>query len=338
MIENAMDKMFRREKEIIKSKNDIGNKENVLITGIGGFVGSHLANTLKNRGCKVIGIVRDMIPSDWLMDAFNGCTILNGDIRNRDFMKRIIKHYQIEYVYHLASFAYVKQARNLAYEAFDTNVMGTLSILEACKNNKNFEKGNGNIIVLNTDKVYGEKMNAVESDNYDWSEPYATSKSCQGFLAKTYGEVYDMNIKVAHSCNIFGYDPFNDRLIPNTIKACIRGRKPVIYTNDKSIREYVFINDAVDAIYSLSSDVYDKDSYNISTGYIFNQEDIVNQIIKYYNDINFENIIPSFIEGNLPKQIQNESMKSVNWSWHPSWKFEDGLHETIDNFMIYKTD
>lgn len=337
--ENIMEKMFGVAKEYKEMKKiDIKNDNNVLITGIGGFVGSHVANTLKDRNSKIIGIMRDTIPSDWLSDALFGCTILNGDIRNRDFMRRVIKHYDINVVYHLASFANVKQAKNLVYETFNTNVMGTLSLLEACKSSGRFEKGDGKIIVLNTDKVYGEKLEATEEDKYDWSEPYATSKSCQGFISKMFRTNYDLDVKVAHSCNIFGYDAFNDRLVPNTIKNCIKGKSPVIYNNDNSIREYIYIEDLVDALYLLTSDYNSKDSYNISTGYIYNQKEIVLKIIEYYNDINFESLTPVYVDGKLPKQIQNESMKSVNWNWSPQWTFDDGIRETVDNFLIYRND
>ena len=337
--ENVMEKMFGIAKEYKEMKKaEVKTDNNVLITGIGGFVGSHLANTLKDRNTNIVGIVRDSIPSDWLSDALFGCTILNGDIRNRDFMRRVIKHYDINVIYHIASFANVKQANNLVYETFDTNVMGTLSVLEACKNSRRFEQGDGKIIVLNTDKVYGEKLEATEDDKYDWSEPYATSKSCQGFISKMYREIYNLDVKSAHSCNIFGYDPFNDRLIPNTIKNCIKGKSPVIYNNDSSIREYIYIDDVVDALYMLTSDYYNKYAYNINTGFVYNQKDIVLKIIEYYNDINFENIEPTYADGKLPKQIQNESMKSINWNWAPQWSFDDGIRETVDNFLIYRYD
>ncbi len=332
---NIMEQMFGKKKEV---KIDEDEKQNVLITGVGGFIGSHLANMLKMHN-NVIGIIRDVIPSDWLNNALSGCTIVQGDIKDRDFVRRIVEHYDVNDVYHIAAFANVKQAHKNPVEAFNSNVMGTLSVLEACRLNGNFfEDRTGNVIILNTDKVYGERLEAVETDCYQPSEPYATSKCCQGFISKTYKDTYDMRIKLAQSCNAFGYDAFNSRLIPNVIKSCIRGKSPLIYTNDNSIREYVYVEDLINALYMLTSDNQDKFSYNISTGWIYNQKDIAMKIIEYYNDINFESITPKFGKGNVPKQIQNQSMKSINWSWTPTWSFEDALEETVDLFMIYKYD
>lgn len=337
---NIMDSFFSSDYKKI-NKSDISEKDNVLITGIGGFVGSNLANLIKTRGSNVIGILRDHIPSDWISNALTGCTIINGDIKNKDLVRRVIEHYDINQIYHIAAAANVKQAHHNPYEVFETNVMGTASILEAARLSKKFNFDNpkmGNIVILNTDKVYGEKMNATENDTYETSEPYATSKCCQGFMAQTYRSTYDMNIKVAHSCNIFGFDPFNNRLIPNVIKKLVKGESPIIYTNDNSIREYIFVNDVVEALFLLMSDTYDKLRYNIRTGYIYNQKEIIEMILKYWNDINFDNITPIYEEGNIPKQIQNESMSTINWDWTPTWSFEEAIKETVDLMMIYKFD
>lgn len=335
--DNIMESMFGKGKEV--KIDDKEEKANVLITGIAGFIGSHLADMLKTRNTNIVGIVRDVIPSDWINNALSGCTIVQGDIKDKDFIRRIIEHYEINNVYHIAAHAQVKQAHKNPYEVFNTNVMGTASVLEACRQSKNFDANStGNIVILNTDKVYGEKLDAIETDCYQSSEPYATSKCCQGFIAQTYRNTFDINIKIAHSCNVFGYDAFNNRLIPNIIKSCIRGKSPVIYINDNSIREYIYIEDLVNALYLLTSDNNDKMMYNIRTGWIYNQKDIALKIIEYYNDINFENISPKYAEGVVPKQIQNESMKSVNWGWLPEWTFNDALAETIDSFMIYKYD
>lgn len=338
--ENIMDKFFDSEPKKIK-KSDISQKDNVLITGIGGFVGSHLANVMKNRGKSVVGILRDLIPSDWLSNALSGCTIVNGDIRNKELTRRVIEHYNINQIYHIAAAANVKQSHNNPYEVFDSNVMGTVSVLDAARLSGRFNINNsncGNIILLETDKTFGERLNADENSPYQSSEPYATSKCCQGFVAQCYRSTYDINIKIGHSVNIFGFDPFNDRLIPNTIKKLVKGESPTIYTNDDSIREYVFVNDLIDALYSLMSDTYDKQTYNIRTGWIYNQKDIVEKIAEYWNDINFDNVVPIYEKGNIPRQIQNESMTSVNWNWSPSWTFDEAIQETVDLFMIYKYD
>lgn len=302
---------------------------NILITGIGGFVGSNLANTLKNRGDNVVGIIRDVLPSEWLDDALDGTTLIRGDIRNFDILKRVIGHYDIDQIYHIAASAQVKQAYKYPIEVYESNVMGVVNVLEACRQVGHDDK---KVVLLNTDKTYGEKLKAIETDAYQPSEPYATSKCCQGFIAKSYAYTYDMNVKIVHSINIFGYDPFNSRLISNVVKACIRGEKPVIYTNDKSIREYVYIDDTINGLIDVMNNREDHDVYHIHTGWVANQKDIVLQIARYFNtDCEHK-------DEHIPHQIQEDTLDSIHWDWKPKYTFDNALKETIDKFIQYKDD
>jgi nucleoside-diphosphate-sugar epimerase len=307
-----------------------GEEMNILITGPRGFVGSHLSKFLKNKDDNnVVGIVRDEIPSEWLKNALEGVTIVEGDIRDEKLMKRVIGHYDIDQVYHIAAFAQVKQAYKNPVDVFESNVMGTVNILEACRQ---INKDDIKILVLNTDKVYGERLNAVETDPYTESEPYATSKSCQGLIAKCWLKTYGMDIKMTHSVNIFGYDPFNSRLISNVVKSCIKKEKPVIYTNDNSIREYVYIDDVIQALERIMNRENKHNIYNIHTGWVYNQKDVILLISKYFNtDCEYK-------EGNVPMQIQEETLNSVNWDWKPSISFEEAITRTIEKFIEYKYD
>lgn len=313
-------------------------KNNVLITGMNGFIGSHLSELVKSKNDNVIAIVRDSLPSLWLSKVYKNVTIIQGDIRNYNLVKRVINHYDVNQVYHLASFANVKQAYKDPFEVYTSNINGTLNILEACRTIESFNKNDGKIVVLNTDKVYGEKMDAIETDVYCHSEPYATSKCCQGFMVKSYQYTYDINIKMAHSCNVFGYDLFNSRLVSNIIKNCMVEKSPVIFTNDNSIREYVYVEDTVNALYRIMNSENLKDTYNINTGWIYNQKDLILKIIENYNELMQTNIIPKYEIGNIPIQIQNESMSSINWDWKPKWDINDALKTTISKFFEYRKD
>lgn len=307
---------------------------NILITGISGFVGSHLANRLK-RDNNVIGIIRDSISSRWLDETLDNITLIRGDIRNFDIVQRTINHYDIDQVYHIASFANVKQAHKFPIHVYENNVMGTINVLESIRQ---INKDRIKCLIFNTDKVYGELLNANENDCYDASEPYATSKACQGLIARSYIKTYDMPIKISHCPNIFGYDPNNSRLISNVVKACIRGENPKIFLNDRSIREYIFIDDALDAVTRIVNDDMSEDEkkhhiYNIRTGYIYNQEQVILKILERFPELE-----AIYEEGDIPRQIQEETMSSIHWNWKPNWTFEQGIKETIEKFEYYEDD
>lgn len=311
--------------------------KNILITGIGGFVGSHLVNYLKQRGDNnIVGIIRDQIPSMWLDEALDNVVLVQGDIRNFGLLKRVIGHYSIDQIYHFAASAQVKEAWKDPIGVFQTNVIGTVNLLEAVRKIDNGNNGNGNkirVLIFNTDKIYGEKLNATEDDCYEASEPYATSKCCQGLIGLSYKKTYDMNVVMTSCCNIFGYDPFNSRLIPNVVKQCILGQSPIVYTNDRSIREYIFIDDVVDAVTRIMNKENMWNIYNISTGYVFNQKDVIARILEHFPDIS-----PTLKDGQLPIQIQEETMSSLHWDWKPSVGFDEGLKKTIEQFEYYEDD
>ena len=104
-------------------------------------------------------------------------------------------------------------------------------------------------------------------------------------------DTYGMNIVMSHCCNVFGYDPYSNRIIPNVIKKCLKGQSPLIFTNDDSIREYVYVEDKVAAIENLMND-YDKiGSFNISTGWVYNQKDIVLKILEH-----FDGLAPKYVD------------------------------------------
>jgi CDP-glucose 4,6-dehydratase len=300
---------------------------NVLVTGANGFIGSHLVNRLKNKH-NVVSLVHNVVPGQWHDDAIDGTVEINCDIRDTASLRRILARYQIDQVFHTAAISLVKTAHRDPIGVFDVNVMGTVALLEAYR-----QVGGGRVLVLNTDKVYGEGLESTEENRYKHSEPYGASKCCQGFVVLSYLETYDMDIVMSHSCNVFGYDPYSNRIIPNVVKACLKGKSPLIFTNDDSIREYIYVEDVLSAFESLMNDSKHKGPRNISTGYIFNQKDIVLKILE-----RFDGLEPKYVEGDVPAQIGEQSLKSVKWDWKPTWAFDDAIEATIAKFSEYEND
>jgi dTDP-glucose 4,6-dehydratase len=188
-------------------------------------------------------------------------------------------------------------------------------------------------LILNTDKVYGEGLGQTEDKSYVHGEPYQASKCCQGFIARSYMDTYGMKIVMPHSCNVFGYDPYSDRIVPNVVKKCLQGGSPIIFTNDDSLREYIYIEDMLDALTRLMKEDSLLGSYNISTGWVYNQKDVVLEILKH-----FPNSEPKYVEGDLPPQILEQSLESNRWDFEPSWTFGAALKATIEFFDRYQDD
>jgi nucleoside-diphosphate-sugar epimerase len=299
----------------------------ILVTGANGFVGTHLVNKLKKDNT-VVSLVHNNIRGAWQREALDGTVIVNTDIRSLLDLKRIIARYQIDQVYHLASLAIVKTAHSDPFSTFDINTMGTVAVLEACRT-LDVER----VLVMCTDKVYGSVLRAHEDFNYPKSnEPYAASKICQAIVVGSYIHTYDMDVVMAHSCNIFGYDPFSNRIVPNVVKRCLRGQNPRIFTNDTSIREYVYVGDVVDALISMMR-LTGRGSYNIVSGSILNQEQVVRKILDLFPYLEEE-----YMKGDLPNQIAEQSLSTIRWDWRPSWSFHDAIETTIALFKTYSED
>lgn len=302
----------------------------VLVTGASGFIGSHLVNSLKHER-RVVSLVHDEVPSRWLDETLDGTVKVRGDVRDFGLMRRVINQYEVSEVLHLAARANVKQAYKDPINVYDVNINGTISVLEACR-----QLDVKKTLVLITDKVYGEKVDATEDDPLQPSEPYATSKIVQQQIAESYSKTYGMDIVIPHSCNVFGLDLHSNRIFPNVIKSCIRGENPMVFTNDHSIREYIYVDDLVDALRTMMyTEGFPKymGTFNVSTGWVYDNEQIVLKILEH-----FPSLKPKYVDRDLPPQIQRQTMKSIRWSWKPERSFDDAVGLTIADFLKYRED
>lgn len=300
----------------------------ILVTGANGFVGTHLVNELKRENM-VVGVAHNGVLGEWQREALDGVVTVNLDIRNMSDIKRVLARYQIQEVYHLAALAIVKTAHTDPLNTFDVNIMGSASVLEAARQT-DVQK----TVIMCTDKVFGSGRNLDEFVPFDkHPEPYAASKVCQAVIVGSYIYTYEMDVAMLHSCNIYGYDPYNDRIVPNVVKKCLRGESPLIFTNDPSVREYIYVKDVVNALMVLMARESTSGSYNASTGAVYSQDDMVRKILVLFPDIS-----PVLVEHPIPKQLHEQSLKSNKWRWTPWWSLDQGLAETIEQFKKYSKD
>lgn len=295
----------------------------ILVTGASGFVGSHLVKHLIDKGEEVVSLVHDFKSSKWLDEALTKSIIARGDIRDFHFLKRVLNQYNISKVYHLAAQSIVKHAWKDPINTFDVNAMGTVSLLEACRQLK-VER----VMVQSTDKVYGNTMNASTKSPLKPTEPYGTSKICADIIAQSFIKTYDMDIVISRCCNIYGYD-WNNRIIPNTIKTCLMKQNPIIYKNDSSKRQYIYIEEALEMFLNFMSGHYLSGPYNVATSQIKGQKDVVLEILKH-----FPSLKPKYVEKPSLKEIHSQSMNpGLNVTGQVS--FPKGIKLTIKAFRKY---
>lgn len=297
---------------------------NILCTGAAGFIGSHLCNVLKEEN-EVVALLRDYVPTTWVDQALTGCVLVHGDVRSLPLLRRIITDYSVQWVFHLASQAIVKQAALNPLETFDTNVMGTVNVLEACRQ-LDVEK----VHVQSTDKVYGETLDAREESPLKATEPYGASKVAVDVIAQAYMKTYGMRILVPRSANVFGLD-YSPRIIPNTVRACLQGENPVVYEGEKeSARQYIYVDDEVETLIFLMKEF--SGVVNIP-GHFKTQEQVVLEVLRHFSSLK-----PSYVAREAPREIQRQSMLGHIVRDEPKTSFEEGIMLTVELFKEYWDD
>lgn len=232
----------------IEKKYDLSfyNKKKVFITGHTGFKGSWLCKMLTMYGADVMGYALEppTNPSLFLLtDVSNNIISVIDDVRNREHLETAILEYQPEIVLHLAAQPLVRESYKNPVNTYETNVMGTVNILEAvrkCKSVKSF-------LNVTTDKVYFNHECAngyIETDPLDGYDPYSNSKSCSELITHSYQRSFfsepkhNVAISTVRAGNVIGGGDFaSDRIIPDCVRAALES-KEIIVRNPHSIRPY----------------------------------------------------------------------------------------------------
>lgn len=211
----------------------------VLVTGGAGFIGGHLVKKLVETGFKVM--VWDIVVKP--LGKFAKFERL--DVRDGEKVKQGFREFKPDFVFHLAAQAIVGSAYELPSEALETNVMGTVNVLEAARKS-DFVKG---IIVASSDKAYGklDQGKYQETDALRGDHPYDVSKSCADLICQAYYKTYGLPVVVTRFGNVYGEGDLHfDRIIPGICKSLIKKKTLEIRSNGKYIRDYLYVKDVVD--------------------------------------------------------------------------------------------
>jgi CDP-glucose 4,6-dehydratase len=310
--------------------------KNCLVTGGSGFLGSSMIERLKNAEEKVISVERDQGSNPFTRVSPN--VTVRGDIRDYNFIRRIIADYEIEEVYHFASQAIVKTCANDPYTTYDINVMGTVSLLEACRNSGTTVK---NIIISTSDKAFGHSdiLPYTEKTPLNPLYTYETSKTCQQLIALSYFHNYGIPTKIVACSNIYGPgDPNITRIVPNTILNLLHNKSAMLNEGvAEYIREFIYITDVIDAFIRVARFGTHGEVYCCGgTGYltIF---DLIAKICALLRkdpekNITFFKKVDNFKE--IDKQwIDSSKLKSIGWK--PNISLDEGLKLTIEYYSNF---
>src|SRR3989338_162293 len=307
---------------------------NVLVTGADGFIGSHIAKALVDKGAVVTTIVRDVKKTSNIdvLGLRNKVSIIHGDLVNFHDCERTINEYDIQFVFHIAAQAIVGPANRSPLSTFESNIKGTWNILEACRLSKTV-KG---LIVASSDKAYGQqkKLPYTEESPLNGYYPYDASKACAEILARCYYMTYNLPLAITRNANTYGPADMNmSRIIPDVITTILRGEQPVIRSDGTPERDYMYIKDAVSAYLALAENLHRKEvigqAFNFGTGKPVKVIELYNKIIKLMG----RSIKPKIL-GEAKNEIDRQYLSIEKarriLKWQPKYGLSDGLKETID--------
>jgi len=321
---------------VIEKQKNFWCDKRVLVTGATGFVGSWLCKSLVEKGAQVIALIRDWDPSSDLLrsQTVNKISVVTGQLEDYNTVERAINEYAVDTVIHLGAQAIVGVANRSPFSTFEANIKGTYCLLEACRQHKFMVK---RIIVASSDKAYGDSNVLPYKEDMPplGKHPYDVSKSCADLISQSYYHTYGLPIVVARCGNIYGGGDLNwSRIIPHTVRALYKGEVPVIRSDGLFIRDYVFIDDAVDAYLTmaqmLDNPKVQGEAFNFGPEKPLTVLDVVKTICYLMGKNHVLPIILNEAHNEIKAQYLCSEKAKKQLFWEPNFSLEDGLKRTID--------
>ena len=314
----------------------------VFITGHTGFKGSWLCRILINAGALVTGYSLDA-PTEPSLYKIAGIekqiTSIRGDIRDYQALKAAVDRTQPEIIIHLAAQPIVRDSYRDPVYTYETNVMGTVNILECVRNCSSVRS----VLNVTTDKVYLNKeweWGYREDEMLDGYDPYSNSKSCSELVTHSYKKSFfdekGIAVSTARAGNVIGGGDFaNDRIIPDCVRSALK-REKIVIRNPYSTRPYQHVLEPLFAYLMIAEKQYDDIHY---AGYYnvgpdedncLQTGDLVDVFIRYWG----ENLDRTEGDFNGPHEatylkLDCSKLKSV-FGWKPCWKAEKAIEKTVE--------
>jgi len=328
-------------------------KNNILITGGAGFIGSHLVRLLVNKYPHYNVINMDKLTYagnlENLKDIENkeNYKFVKCDICNFKKVKTIFNEYNIDCVIHLAAESHVDRSIEDPFSFAQTNVMGTLSLLQAAKEYWNGKFTGKLFYHVSTDEVYGSLGNTgyfTEKTSYDPHSPYSASKASSDHFVRAFSDTFDLPIVISNCSNNYGSYQFPEKLIPLFINNIVNNKLLPVYGKGENVRDWLFVNDHARAIDVIFHKGKLGDTYNIGGFNEWKNIDLIKVMIKTVDrmlgrDEGSSDKLITYVKDraghDLRYAIDSSKLKN-ELGWEPSLQFEEGIEKTVKWYLDNK--
>jgi CDP-glucose 4,6-dehydratase len=282
---------------------------------------------------------RDFVPdSRFSMEAIEArCTVVLADLQDFSSLVRTLNEHDVSAVFHLAAQTIVGTANRSPLSTFEANVRGTYNLLEACRSVGQAGDPIERVVVASSDKAYGSHEQLPYREDFPLQPrfPYDVSKACTDLIARSYAYTYELPVAVTRFANIYGGGDLNwSRIVPDTCRALVRGEPPVIRSDGTPERDYLYVEDAVDAYLAVAGSVNRPDmrgrAWNAGWGEPLSVLEMVSRLTKVSGrDVQPDVQGSGTPHGEIDRQFLDSTAIREELGWRPRLELDEGLERTF---------
>lgn len=288
-----------------------------------------------DSGRDVICLIRDTIPKSQLyLSGYHDKVraVVRGSLEDYFCLERTLNEYEVDTIFHLGAQTIVGPANRSPLSTFESNIKGTWNVLEAARNSKLIER----VIVASSDKAYGEQQELPYTEDMPLigRHPYDVSKSCADLIAQSYYHTYGLPVAIARCGNFYGGGDLNfNRIVPGTIRSALMNERPIIRSDGKYVRDYIYVEDAADAFLVLAEYLDNPkvkgEAFNFSSERPVTVLELVAKILELMGREHLEPVILNEAVNEIERQYLSAEKARKVLKWRPKYTLEKGLNKTI---------
>lgn len=320
---------------------------NILITGGAGFIGANFVHYVLEQPEVACLVNLDKLTYAGNLANLDACKhearyhFVQGDIGDAVLVEGLLREHAIDAVVHFAAESHVDRSIDSPEPFFQTNVIGTLRLLDACRRYASTSKA-FRFVHVSTDEVFGslepEAAAFTEAHPFLPNSPYAASKAASDHLARAYAHTYGMSVLTTHCSNNYGPYQFPEKLIPLMILNALEEKPLPIYGDGLNVRDWLYVSDHCSAVWRVLNKGVPGETYNIG-----GLNELPNIVLIDTLCALLDEFVPrsggqsySALKTFVPDRPGHDRRYAINCariqrelSWQPEESFESGIRKTV---------